>query len=326
MKKQLSRFGRCWFVEIAGIAIVLVIVAAGLICLINERTQTAIAAREEYVKKLWQQYEEKANEEELWKLAMTSNYKPKRLKKLAAHAFVERTSSRKHLIRLLGVYDDDKEIRIKAADKLLQDPSIEALKSIINKVPERAELAVPILIHQAHDPNIIGYSCFLDIITNAPAYRKWAWKNVLSRPDWIRKDIQYCLSSNPDFPDAAADVYFKLPDLKPHNYRWIIRFIDRLRNRAWKEFMLTKPKNEEISGILIFWSDEYPAEIRILAAKYILANNPSENELKLIEKECPGLKDSLQEGWKKFREREAAEKKKALETKEGILERLENLL
>lgn len=328
MKKQLSRSERSSvFVEWV-IAAIIVMVAMSLIYFVirtrTQRIQREIVAREELVQKTWQEYMAKdPNEEELWNLATTQRYRPKRLIKFAARAFIKRTSSKERLIHLLSFYDYDEKIRVEVADRLLQDPSIEALKSIIDKVPERVDLAVSILAHQARDPNIIGYKCFLDIITNAPNHRKWAWENVLSRPDWITIDIGYCFSADPNFPDAAADVYFKLCS-EPEDYRRIIN-IDRLRSRAWKEFILTKPKNKEISTIL-YWSDVYPTEIKIPVAKYLLANNPSEDDLNLVEEKCPSLKEEVQKGWKKFRERKVIEEKEKIETKEDILKKLENLL
>lgn len=292
------------------------------IYLAQTSSQRKEIAKEKRVEEVWQEYD--PNEDELWHIVSTTNHMPRKMRYLAAHALIEETSLEKRLVYLLGHSYSQEKIRVEASDKLfLQNPSIETLKEIIRRVPERAELAVQTLTSQTNDPNVIGFNCFLNIVVNAPSYRKWAWKNILSKPEWITEDIQWCFAKDPDFPDEAVDIYFKLDDLQPENYRWVMSeaLQENHRLRAWKEFKLTKPHNKEMVKILS-WADAYLPEIFIMAGKYILDNNPAEEDIIWVEAECPDLKRDCQKAKKELFEREEKRQK----TKKVLLEELKDLL
>lgn len=291
----------------------------------KKKSQRQITARETRINKLWQKYLEKdPNEEDFWRIV--SKPKSLDLRRLATDALLKVTNSEERLLYLLEREKYHKELRIKISDRLLDNPSTKALKKIIDIVPERAKTALLVLLKTA-DSNEIGFDCFQNVIRNVPSHRKWAWDKILSKPNQIKPSLCYTFIQDPNYPEEAIDVYFAL-NLKPKYYKELIFYAQPpLNNRAFKEFLAVKPKNADLRELIIGnqWSKHPEKEVKIRAAKYILANNPSERELDLIKQKCRSLRKEVREAKKKILERKIAEQKIIPETKEDILKAMEKI-
>ena len=274
--------------------------------------------------KLWQKFLAKdPNEDELWSILNPGWRQDNEewLRKCAAYELVNKTKSEERLTKIINVFDDDKELRTKAADRLLANPSVSALKTVLDSVPERAEYTFS-LLKDKNDPNIFDYSCLVDVIRNVPPYRKWAWKRIIANPCWITGETGFCFGHG-SFPEEAVNLYFNL-NLESYHYRYIIEDVNELRQRAWKEFISKDPDNEDVEKIY-YWSSKCPDEIRVLAARYVLENNPSEEHLKDIKEKFPSLNKEVKKIFEQLEERKLREKEARSKTKEGILQEMRDL-
>jgi hypothetical protein len=281
-------------------------------------------ARKMQINKLWQQYLEKdPNEEDLW--TIVSKRESFDLIELATETLLQITKSEKRLLYLLEEQEYDTELRIKISDRLLENPSKEALEKIIEKVPERAETALSALLRIV-DSNEIGFDCLEDVIIGIPSHRRWAWDKILSKPEQMRPSLYYAFIEDPNYPKEAVDIYFSL-NLEPECYKELIFYVHSLSDRALEEFLATKPRNEDLKEVIVGnqWHRHPEKEVKARAAKYILANNPSEEEIALIKKNCPSLRKEAWEAKKKILDERAAEQKALPETKEDILKAIEKI-
>ncbi|MDP2910173.1 MAG: hypothetical protein Q8N58_00055 [bacterium] len=281
-------------------------------------------ARKTQINKLWQQYLVKdPNEEDLWTIVSKSESFD--LTDLATEALLQITKSEKRLLYLLEEQEYDTELRIKISDRLLENPSKEALEKIIEKVPERAETALSALLRIV-DSNEIGFDCLEDVIINIASRRKWAWDKILFNPGQIKPSLCYAFMADPDYPKEALDVYF-LTNLKPEHYKELIFYAHSLSDRALEEFLAVKPTNRDLREVIVGnrWGRHPEKRVKVRAAKYILANNPSEREVDLIRENCPSLRKEAWEARKKILDKRAAEQKAVPETKEDILKAIEKI-
>ena len=282
-------------------------------------------ARKVRINQLWQQYLQKdPNEEDFW--AIIKDDKSYNLMDLASREILKITNSEHRLLYLLEEHKYDTELRIKIADRLLENPSTKGLKKIINMVPEKAENALLALLELV-DPNNIEPDCLKDVIIDMPLYRKWAWDKILSKPEKIKPSLCYAFAVDPNYPKEAVDLYFDL-NLKEEHYKQLIFYCPPLSERALKEFLITrKPEKYDLREIILGnrWDRHPEKKVKIEAAKYILVNDPSEEELALIRKKCPSLRREIQEIKKKILERKATEQKIIPKTKEDIIKIIEKI-
>jgi hypothetical protein len=247
-------------------------------------------AREKQINKLWQQYLEKdPNEEDLW--TIVTKRKSLDLIELATYELLKLTDSEERLLYLLKQNEHGSDLRGKISDRLLENSSIEALKKIIEIVPEKTETALLALLKKV-DSKDIEFDCLENVVINAPSHRKWAWDKILSKPEKMKPSLLWAFIADPNYPEEAVNAYFAL-NLKPEHYKELIFYASSLSNRAIREFLAIKPTNEDLKEIITGneWGRHPEKEIKVIAAKYILANNPSEEEVDLIKRKCPDLRE-----------------------------------
>jgi len=287
-----------------------------------QRERTARKAR---IDELWQKFMEKGpNEEDFWRV--TNKSISLDLRRLGTDAFLKVTNSEERLLYLLEEHEYYEKLRIKISDRLLENPSIKALGKIIDMVPERAETALLVLL-QTIDPNEIGFDYLKNVIRNIPSHKKWAWDKILSKPDQIKPSLCYTFTQDPNYPEEIVDAYFALK-LESKHYKQLIFYAKPpLNKRALKEFLAVKPRNKNLRELIFGnrWDKHPEDEIKVGAAKYILANNPSKKELDLIEQKCSSLRKEVRKAKKKILERKIAEQKIIPETKEDILKAIEKI-
>lgn len=291
----------------------------------QNKWQTERTARKARINELWQKFMEKdPNEEDFWRIVSKS--KSFDLIRLGTIALLKVTNLEKRLLYLFEKEKYHEELRTKISDRILENPSAKALKKIIDMAPERAETALLVLLEIA-DLNEIGFDCFKDVIRNIPSHRIWAWDKILSKPDQIKSSLCYSFIADSNYPKEAVDAYFAV-NLQPKHYKYLIFYAQPpLNKRAFKEFLAVKPKNEDLRELIAGnqWGEHPEKEIKIKAAKYILANNPLERELDFIERKCRSLRKEVREAKKKILEKRAVEQKVIPETKEDILKAIEKI-